>query len=63
MQVSERITLSTTHFKDFARASETLALAQKTLLDGELVCLLEPQPNVWIVAFFNADDFSFIGCV
>jgi hypothetical protein len=61
--MSYRITLTTTHFKDFGRASETFAMAQKTLLEDETVRLIEPQPGVWVVAFFNADDNSFIGCL
>jgi hypothetical protein len=61
--MSYRITLTTTHFKDFDRASATFAKAERTLLEGEIVRLLEPTPNTWVVAFFNADDDSFIGCL
>jgi len=61
--MSYRITLTTTHFKDFDRANALFAMAEKTLLKGEIVRLLEPTPNTWVVAFFNADDDSFIGCL
>jgi hypothetical protein len=61
--MSYRITLTTTRFKDFDRANETFAIAEKTMLEGEIVRLLEPTPNTWVVAFFNADDDSFIGCL
>ena len=61
--MSYRITLTTTRFKDLGRATETFARAEKTLMEDEYVRLIEPQPGTWVVALFNSDDDSLIGCL
>ena len=50
-------------FTDFNLASEIFALAQRTILEGEVVRLIEHQPGVWAVAFINAAHPSLVECL